>query len=202
MALVVRKDLPVNTFEEFIALAQKSKDKPLSFASTGVGSLYHLIGEKFGQTSKGSVLHVPFNGLAPMMTNLIGGQVDFAFAPIAGPVPGFIENNSVKILGVTSKTQHPRFPKAPLLKDTKAYEDFVFSIWAGVHANVKTPDAIAAVLHKSAYAALAVPEARKTLEASGMNLAAPMSLAELATFYKSETDNYRAIAKAINLQAQ
>ncbi len=201
MVLVTRKDLGVNSFEEFIALAKKT-DKPLSYASAGIGSLYHLMGEKFTAMTGAKTLHVPFNGLAPMMTNLVGGQVDFAFAPIAGPVPGFIDNGGVKALAVSATEPVARLAKLPTLRSTKGFEDFVFSIWAGVHTSAKVPDAIAAVLHKSAQTALANPDTRKSLEAAGMVLAAPMSLAELAAFYGKETANYQAIAKAINLQAQ
>jgi tripartite-type tricarboxylate transporter receptor subunit TctC len=201
MVLVTRKDLGVNTFEEFVALAKKS-DKPLSYASTGVGSLYHLMGEKFTAVSGGKTLHVPFNGLAPMMTNLVGGQVDFAFAPIAGPVPGFIDSNGVKAIAVSAPDVVARLPKIPTIRSNKGYEDFVYSIWAGVHSSAKVPDSVAAVLHKSAYAVMAMPDTRKALEASGMVLSAPMSLAELAAFYAKETAQYQAIAKAINLQAQ
>ncbi len=201
MVLVTRKDLGVNTFEEFVALAKRS-DKPLSYASTGVGSLYHLMGEKFASVTKTKALHVPFSGLAPMMTNLIGGQVDFAFAPIAGPVPGFVDNNSVKAIAVSSVDSVARLPKLPTIRANKGFEDFVFSIWAGVHTSAKVNDATAAILHKAAYTALAMPEVRKSIEAAGSVLAAPMSLQELAAFYAKETAQYQAIAKAINLQAQ
>jgi tripartite-type tricarboxylate transporter receptor subunit TctC len=201
MVLVTRKDLGVNTFEEFIALAKKT-DKPLSYASTGVGSLYHLMGEKFAAQTGAKTLHVPFNGLAPMMTNLVGGQVDFAFAPIAGPVPGFVDSNSIKPLAVSAPETVARLPKVPTIRSTKGFEDFVFSIWAGVHTGAKVPDAAANVLHKSAYAALSNADVRKSLEASGMVLTAPMSLAEVAAFYAKETATYQAIAKSINLQAQ
>lgn len=201
MVLVTRKDLGVNTFEEFIALAKKA-DKPLSYASTGVGSLYHLMGEKFAAQSGAKTLHVPFSGLAPMMTNLVGGQVDFAFAPIAGPVPGFIDSNGVKAIAVSAPDVVARLPKIPTIRSNKGYEDFVFSIWAGVHTSSKVPDATAAALHKSAYAALSTADVRKGLEAGGIVLSAPMSLAEVAAFYTKETAQYQAIAKAINLLAQ
>jgi tripartite-type tricarboxylate transporter receptor subunit TctC len=201
MVLVTRKDLGVNTFEEFVALSRKT-DKPLSYASTGVGSLYHLMGEKFTAISGGKTLHIPFNGLAPMMTNLVGGQVDFAFAPIAGPVPGFIDSNGVKAIAVSSTEPVARIPKVPTIRVNKNYEDFVFSIWAGVHTSAKVSDAVAATLHKSAYAVMAQPETRKALEASGMVVGASMSLSELATFYAKETAMYQFTAKSIGLKAQ
>jgi tripartite-type tricarboxylate transporter receptor subunit TctC len=201
MVLVTRKDLGVNTFEEFVALVKKT-DKPLSYASTGVGSLYHLMGEKFTAMTGGKTLHVPFNGLAPMMTNLVGGQVDFAFAPIAGPVPGFVDSAGVKALAVSAPDPVARLARVPTIRATKGFEDFVFSIWAGVHTGAKVSDATAATLHKSAYTVMANPDVRKSLEAAGMVLAAPMSLQEVSAFYAKETAAYQAIAKAINLQAQ
>ena len=80
-AIAVRKDLPVNTLEEFVAFAKKA-DKPLSFGSTGIGLLYHLMGEKALQISGAKGQHVPYNGLAPYLKDLMGGVIDFAVVPL------------------------------------------------------------------------------------------------------------------------
>ena len=81
IAIAVRKDLPVNTLEEFIAYAKKA-DKPLSFGSTGVGSLYHLMAEKAMTSAGAKGLHAPYNGLAPYLKDLMGGVIDFAVVPL------------------------------------------------------------------------------------------------------------------------
>ncbi len=201
LMLAVRKDFPANTVDQFLA-ALKASEKGLSYGSTGIGSLYHLMGAKMLQIAGAKGLHVPFNGGAPVMQALGGGQIDFAFMPIAGPIPGFVESGNFKGLAVASNEPSPRFPKMPLLKGTRGFEDFIFSIWAGIQTGVKVPDSAVAVLHKSAYAALANPEVRKQLEASGSYLSAPMSLPELNAFYSKETAMYRALAKSINLEAQ
>jgi len=201
LMLAVRKDFPAATTEQFLA-ALKADGKGLSYGSTGIGSLYHLMGAKMIQTAGAKGLHVPFNGLAPVLQALGGGQLDFAFLPIAGPVPGFVESGNVKPIAVASSQTSPRFPALPLMKATRGFEDFAFSIWAGIQTGAKVPDAAVAVLHKSAYEALANPEVKKQLEASGSYLLAPMSLAQLNAFYAKETAMYRAIAKSINLEAQ
>jgi tripartite-type tricarboxylate transporter receptor subunit TctC len=201
LMLAVRKDFPAATTEQFLA-ALRSDTKGLSYGSTGIGSLYHLMAEKMVQTAGAKALHVPYNGLAPVLQALGGGQLDFAFLPIAGPVPGFVESGNVKPLSVASAEASPRFPKLPLMKHIKGFEDFSFSIWAGIQTGAKVPDAVVATLHKSAYAALANPEVKKQLEGSGTYPLAPMSVAELNAFYARETAMYRSIAKSINLQAQ
>lgn len=201
LMLAVRKDFPAATTEQFLA-ALKADAKGLSYGSTGIGSLYHVMGAKMIQTAGAKGLHVPFNGLAPVLQALGGGQLDFAFLPIAGPVPGFVEAGNVKPIAVASSATSPRFPALPLMKATRGYEDFAFSIWAGIQTGAKVPDAAVTVLHKSAYAALANPEVKKQLEGSGTFPLVPMSVAELNTFFAKETAMYRAIAKSINLEAQ
>ncbi|NJM44404.1 MAG: tripartite tricarboxylate transporter substrate binding protein [Brachymonas sp.] len=112
IAIAVRKDLPVNTLEEFVALAKKS-DKPLSFGSTGIGSLYHLMAEKALQTAGAKGLHAPYNGLAPYLKDLMGGVIDFAVVPLVGPVIGAIDGGQIKAIALASNQSLARLPKLP-----------------------------------------------------------------------------------------
>jgi tripartite-type tricarboxylate transporter receptor subunit TctC len=201
IAIAVRKDLPVNTLDEFVALAKKA-DKPLSYGSTGVGSLYHLMSEKALQIAGAKGLHAPYNGLAPYLKDLMGGIIDFAVVPLVGPVLGAAEGGQIKLLAVASPQSIARLPKLPPAKNTKGFEDYVFSIWIGIQASPKTPDAQMAAIHKAVYAGLTNAETRKSIEASGTVIAEPMSLAQLDSFYKKEATVGAAIAKSINLQAQ
>jgi tripartite-type tricarboxylate transporter receptor subunit TctC len=201
IAIAVRKDLPVNTLEEFVALAKKS-DKPLSFGSSGIGSLYHLMAEKALQTAGASGLHAPYNGLAPYLKDLMGGVIDFAVVPLVGPVLGAIDGGQIKALALASSQSLPRLPKLPLASATKGFEDYQFSIWIGIEAGAKTPDAQMAVLHKAAYTALGNPDIRKIIETAGSTVAEPMTLAQLDAFYKKEVAKGAAIAKSIKLEPQ
>jgi tripartite-type tricarboxylate transporter receptor subunit TctC len=201
IAIAVRKDLPVNTLEEFVALAKKS-DKPLSFGSTGIGSLYHLMAEKALQNAGAKGLHAPYNGLAPYLKDLMGGVLDFAVVPLVGPVLGAIEGGQIKALAVASNQPLARLPKLPVARATKGFEDYQFSIWIGIQAGAKTPDAQMSAIHKAAYTALGNSDIRKTIETAGTVLAEPMSLQQLDAFYKKEAATGAAIARSINLQAQ
>ena len=78
MVFVTRKDLPVSSVDELIALARKSADKPLTYGSVGIGSLYHLILEQAQAQTRVQLNHVPYKGNAPLLQDIAGGQVDFA----------------------------------------------------------------------------------------------------------------------------
>jgi tripartite-type tricarboxylate transporter receptor subunit TctC len=200
--LAVRNSLNVKTVDELLALARKSTDKPLSYGSVGPGSLYHLIGEKFSQITKVQMLHVPYKGIAPLLSDLMGGQIDMAFLPMAGSIPATIMDGKIQGLAVTSKTPHALFKQFPAMAAMKGMEAMDFDIWAGVQVHKNTPDAVVNTLNKAFYAAAEVPENRKALEGSGNVVLPSRTPAELARVYQSEIERYRAIAKSINLQPQ
>jgi tripartite-type tricarboxylate transporter receptor subunit TctC len=201
LAIAVKKDLPVNTLEEFIAYAKRA-EKSLTFGSTGIGSLYHLAAEKALQNSGAKGLHVPYNGLAPYLKDLMGGEIDFAVVPLVGPVLGAIDSGAIKAIAIASPQSIPRLPKLLPARNTKSFEDFQFSIWIGVQASAKTPDAQVGIIHKAVYTSLANADVRKAIESAGTVIAEPMNLTQLDAFYKKEAATGAAIAKSINLQAQ
>lgn len=200
--LAVRNSLNVKTVDELLAVARKSADKPLSYGSVGPGSLYHLIGEKFSQLTKVQMLHVPYKGIAPLLTDLMGGQIDVAFLPMAGSIPQTLIDGKIQGLAVTAKTPHPLFKQFPAMAAMKGLEAMDFDIWAGVQVHKNTPDNVVNALNKAFYASAEMPETRKALEGSGNVVLPSRTPAELARVYQSEIERYRAIAKSINLQPQ
>jgi tripartite-type tricarboxylate transporter receptor subunit TctC len=200
--LAVRNSLNVKTVDELLALARKNAEKPLSYGSVGPGSLYHLIGEKFSQVTKLQMLHVPYKGIAPLLSDLMGGQIDMAFLPLGGSIPATILDGKIQGLAVTAKTPHALFKQFPAMAAMKGLEAMDFDIWAGIQVHKNTPDSVVNALNKAFYAAVEVPETRKAFEASGNVVLPSRTPAELARIYQSEIERYRAIAKSINLQAQ
>ena len=200
--LAVRNSLNVKTVDELLALARKSADKPLSYGSVGPGSLYHLIGEKFSQVTKLPMLHVPYKGIAPLLSDLMGGQIDMAFLPMGGSIPQTILEGKIQGLAVTAKTPHPMFKQYPAMAAMKGLEAMEFDIWAGIQVHKNTPDNVVNALNKAFYAAMEVPETRKAFEANGNLILPTRTPVELARVYQGEIDRYRAIAKSINLQPQ
>jgi tripartite-type tricarboxylate transporter receptor subunit TctC len=202
MVLAVRPNLDVKSVDDLIALAKKSGDKPLSYGSVGPGSMYHLIGEKFAQITKTKLLHVPYRGIANVIPDLMGGTIDMAFLPMAGPVMPTIADGKLKALGITSKTPHPLFKQYPGMASMPGLSDMEFDLWLGLQVAKATPDDALARLNKAAYEAMQNPELRKSLEATGNAILSPRSPAELARIYASEIERYNGIAKSINLQPQ
>jgi tripartite-type tricarboxylate transporter receptor subunit TctC len=167
-----------------------------------MGSLYHLMAEKALQTAGARGLHAPYHGMAPYLKDLMGGVIDFAVVPLVGPVIGAIESGQIKALALASSQPLARLPKLPLASATKGFEDYQFSIWIGIQASAKTPDAQVSAVHKAAYTALGNPDIRKIIETAGSTVAEPMTLAQLDAFYKKEAVKAVAIAKSIKLEPQ
>ena len=200
--LAVRSNLGVNSVADLITLAKNSANRPLSYGSVGNGSLYHIIGEKFSQQAKVPLTHIPYRGIAPLLTDLMGGQIDMAFLPMAGSVMQTIADGKVRGLAVTAKQPHPLFSSYPALATMPGMESMQFDIWAGIQVHKDTPDAVVQRLNQAFYAAAQNPDVRKALESSGNYMAPARNPAELSNLYKQEIERYRAIAKSINLQAQ
>ncbi len=200
--LAVRNSLNVKTVDELLALARKNTGQPLSYGSVGPGSLYHLIGEKFSQLAKVDTLHVPYKGIAPLLSDLMGGQIDMAFLPMAGSIPATLLDGKIQGLAVTSKTPHALYKQFPGMAAMKGLEAMEFDIWAGIQVHKNTPDTIVNALNKAFYASAEMPETRKAFEGSGNMLLPSRTPAELARIYQGEIERYRAIAKSINLQPQ
>jgi tripartite-type tricarboxylate transporter receptor subunit TctC len=202
LVLAARNALPATTLDELLALQKKPGAQPLTYASAGIGSLYHLVGEVFSQQTGTTMTHVPYKGTAPMVTDLVGGQVDIAFLPMAGPVPQMIKDGKIKALGVTARQPHPLFPQVPALAAHKALDKFEFDLWAGLFVSRRVPDAAVDRLNAAVLQALQNPDVRRAYESTGNVVMKPMSGAALAAFYSAEIARYTAIAKAANVQPQ
>jgi tripartite-type tricarboxylate transporter receptor subunit TctC len=200
--LVTRKDLNVSSLAEFIELAKKSSAKPLSYCSTGIGSHYHLIGEKFNLAAGTKTLHVPYPAFPQCMNDLMGQVIDFAFLPVAGPFPGFVEKGSVKMLGVAGTKPAPKFPNAPLIKNTKGLQDFVFTAWAGIHVSNKVSDDVVAILNKAAIAAMETSFVQSQIAASGSERFELWNPKQAHDYYLREVSAFRAIGSSIDLKVQ
>jgi tripartite-type tricarboxylate transporter receptor subunit TctC len=199
MVLLTRKDMPANNINE---LVEYSKTKELSYGSVGAGSLYHLVGERFAQLTNAKTLHVPYKGMAPVLADLMGGQIDMVFVPFVGNVPSLIQEGKVKAMGITAKQHLAAYPKLDPLAARKGFEGFEFDLWAGIAVAKNTPNDVVNKLNKAIAASLQNPEVRKAYEATGNSLPKPMTQAELDKLYVSEIARYQAIAKSINLQPQ
>jgi len=202
MVFVARKDLPANSVDELIALARKSKDKPLTYGSVGVGSLYHLIMEDVQHRTGTQMIHAPYKGNAPLLTDIGGGQVDFAVLVYSAAMGAMADQGRLKLLGQLGAQRSELLKDVPAVSEGKELKDFSYKIWSGFMVPKNTPEDVVQRLHKAIGATLKDPSVRSQLAVQTQLASPPMTLAEAAKFYEAETARYRAIAKYINLQPQ
>ncbi|WP_326533616.1 tripartite tricarboxylate transporter substrate binding protein [Pseudorhodoferax sp.] len=202
MVVVARKDLPANSMDELVALARRSAERPLSYGSVGVGSLYHLILESVQQSTGIRLMHAPYKGNAPLLQDIGGGQVDFAVLVYSAAMGALAEQGRLKVIGQLGAQRSELLPGVPTVSEGKELPGVAYKIWSGFMVPRQTPEPVVERLHKAIGAALKDPGVRAQLAAQTQTAAAPATLAESAQFYAAETARYRDIAKAIHLQPQ
>ncbi|UUZ62044.1 tripartite tricarboxylate transporter substrate binding protein [Polaromonas sp. P1-6] len=202
MVFVARKDLPANNVDELIALARKSGDKPLTYGSVGIGSLYHLILENVQQVAGIKLTHAPYKGNAPLLQDIGGGQVDFAVLVYSAGMGALAEQGRLKVIGQLGAQRSELLKNVPAASEGKELKNFSYKIWSGLMVPKNTPESVVQRLQKAIGETLKDPSVRTQLEAQAAQVSPPMSLAESAKFFEAETARYRSIAKSINLQPQ
>lgn len=199
--LLARKDLPAQNVGELVALAKRG-GKPLSFGSVGKGSLYHLVGEHFAQRTGVPMLHVPYRGGAQVLQDLMSGQIDIAFIPLAGPVLGMVQGGNVKPLGLAAGKRHPLLPNLPLVSETAGIGEFTFDIWAALAVPKAVPQEAVTRLQAALDETLRQPQVRKDLESTGPRMATMDNDAAIEKYYRDEIARYRTIARNVGLQPE
>jgi len=207
MAVLARKGLPANNVDELVALAKKSAaaGKPLTYASVGVGSFYHVVGAHFAHTIGAEMTHVPYKGFAPAQQDLAGNLVDVAFFVVDSRLPGFVDQGMFKVLATMAQPGKPEakfLEKYPSINESKSVKDFAFDTWTGYFVRKDTPESVVAALNKNLATAMNDPEARKKLEDLGGRVPPMLSVADAQKEYERQTARFRAIAKGIKLEAQ
>ena len=202
MVFVTRKDLGVNSVDELIALARKSADKPLTYGSVGIGSLYHLILENVQASTGIQLAHVPYKGNAPLLQDIGGGQVDFAVLVYSAAMGALAEQGKMKVIGQLGAQRSELLKNLPTASEGQALKNFSYKIWTGFMVPKSTPEDVVNRLHAAIGKTLKDPTVLSQLAAQTQVASAPMTLAESAKFFEAETARYRAIAKQINLQPQ
>jgi tripartite-type tricarboxylate transporter receptor subunit TctC len=193
--LVVRKDLAVKDVAELVALA-KSKPGGLNCGSTGVGSASHLTMELFKTRADVAMLHVPFRGSAPLITELLAGRIDVSFATLP-TVAAQVDNADVKALAIASTKRMPRLPGVPTLNDA-GITGVEADAWFALFAPAGTPLPARERIHDAVVKGLATDAAKSVLAAQGMTLAVK-SPAELAAMIPVEIEKWAAVIKAANV---
>ena len=197
MMIVGKPGLPANNFAELVKLARSQPGK-LNYGTSGVGTILQLAMERVKQQAGIDVVHVPYKGGAPIITDLLGNQIDLAMLVAVSTVP-HVKAGKMKAYGVTSKERLPSAPEVPALAETPALKDFDMEVWLGIFAPAKTPGAIVERLNREINTAINSPDVRAKFEENGAK-PGNMSTAQFRAFLAREQANYERIVKAANIK--
>lgn len=194
--LAANPSLPAPSVKQLVAYAKANPGK-LSFASAGVGAGAHLAGEMLKHMAAIDVVHVPYKGTGPAITDLISGQVAFMFGGISAINP-HAQAGRLRVLAVSTAKRSPALPDVPTVAEG-GIAGYGTSTWNSLVAPRGTPQPVLARLNTETVAALNQPEVRERLRAQGIDTD-PGTPAQLAAQIKSELARFDKLIKAIGLQ--
>lgn len=189
--MIVPAALPVNSVAEFIAYA-KARPGKLNMASSGNGTSIHLTGELFKSMTGTYMVHLPYRGSAPALTDLIAGNTQVMFDNLPSALP-HIRSGRLKALAVTSRERSPALPNVPTLAES-GLKDFDASAWFGLLAPAGTPREVVTRVQQDVARILATPEMRERFAGQGA-VPVPNTSEEFAAFIRSEIEKWSKVVK-------
>jgi tripartite-type tricarboxylate transporter receptor subunit TctC len=160
------------------------------------------LGEQISKQTGIPMTHVPYKGIADVVRDLVGNQVDMIITPYATQQVTMAKQGRFKFIAALSATRQKNLPDVPSVDEGKALKGFHHSIWNGYFLKKDTPENIVQAFHKAIINTFTDPAIKTSLEAQGGELAKPLSLEQTNKVYVDGVNQFRAIAKSINLQAQ
>ncbi len=195
LVMEVNPSIPATTVPEFIAYAKANPGK-INMASSGIGTAGHVAGELFKMMTGVELVHVPYRGETPALTDLIAGRVEVTFNPLPASI-GYLKAGKLRSLAVTTATRSQIFPDVPCVSDfVPGYEA---SVWYGVGAPRNTPATIIDRLNKEINEALADPKIRLRLVALG-GMVLPGSPGDFGKLIADETAKWAKVVKFTGIQ--
>ena len=191
MVLLVPANSAASSVGQLVENAKKTGR--VSYASQGIGTGGHLLGEMFRNASGLTLTHVPYKGGGPAMQDLIAGQVDLLFDAMGAALPQ-ARGGKAKILAIADGKRSPRAPDVPTMGET-GYPDVQMVVWFGIVTHAKTPDAVVHRLNTEIVAALNSPDVSKRLSDQGFD-PAPSTPEQFDALMRAETVKWAAIVKA------
>ena len=196
--LVAQQSNPAKDAAEFVA-ATKKRNEPAPMGSSGTGSIPHLAIEQLADSSGARLLHVPYKGAAPAITDLMGGQISGFFGDVPGLL-GHLQGGRLKALGVASGKRHPSLPDVKTLEE-QGIKGVDTNNWYALFAPARTPPDIVEALNKAVRNTLANPAVREKLLKTGTEPVGSTPQ-ELAATQKRDAEKWATLIRAKNIKAE
>jgi len=188
--------------DELLAYAKQPGNKELSIGHWGRGSTPHIVGADLQARGKVQFLEIPYKGVAPIIPDLIGGQVDLSLLPLGGPTLGLIKTGKVNAIGVAAARRIPGLPDVPTLNEGKLIKGFEHQIWTGIFVDREVGSAEVAKLIEGINAVVRTPEFVKFLADQGGRGFEPMTAEQADQYFKRESQRLSEIARQVKLQPE
>ena len=197
LVMVINPSFPVKTVAEFIAYAKANPGR-INYASSGNGTSNHVVGELFKIMTGVDIVHVPYRGGGPALTDLLGGQVQMMFATISSSI-GYIRAGNLRVLAVTTAKRSDPLPDVPTVSETVA--GFEANDWYGLGVTKGTPANIVDKLNMEINAALADPTMKERLAVLG-GAPMPMTPSGFGKLMADETEKWAKVIKFAGIKAE
>ncbi|WP_310613771.1 tripartite tricarboxylate transporter substrate binding protein [Limnohabitans sp.] len=196
LVMLAPADAPYNTVNEFIQMA-RAKPGDFSYGSVGAGTPGHLSAVALGLGAKLNMVHVPYKGVGPLLSDLMAGRLQAFFSSASAAMPQ-IKGGKLKALGVTTPKRMTSLPDVPTIAES-GLPGFSYTLWGGLFAPAGTPATVIESLNREVNTLLAQPDIRGRLEAD--NVAVPKNTpTEFADYVKSESVKFEKLIKEANVK--
>lgn len=196
--LIVNNQVPAKNLAEFVAYAKKNPAK-LSYGSSGPGTLTHLGMEQFKMSSGIFMVHVPYRGIAPAFTDIIGGQTDAMLPTLFAAIP-YIQTGRVRALAITGQKRSPTEPNVPTFKEL-GYPGFDGQQWYGIAGPANLPEPIVTKINAELNKVLASPEFAEKMAGEAMTVM-PMTPQQFNNYIKEDISRWTKVAKDRHIEIE
>ncbi|MCE3271362.1 MAG: bug [Ramlibacter sp.] len=193
-AIVVPANSPHQNLAALVAASKKAK---LNAGTASAG--FHLAADWFANLAGFQYTHVPYKGLGQTLTDVAGGNLDWAIVDLAGATP-LLQGNRIRALAVTDDARHPFFPAVPTVKES-GYPDYVYNTWTSFHVRADTPDDVSRKLTDATMKILQSDAAKEYAQKAGTKLL-PLGPAEFAKYQREEVERFQKVAESSGIKAE
>ena len=194
--MVVNPNVPANNLKEFLAYA-KANPNSVSYGSSGQGTLTHLVMEQLKEETGINVAHVPYRGIGPALTDLLGGQTQVVFPGLAAALP-HIKAGTLRPIVITGTQRHPLMPNIPTLAEL-GFKGFDGVQWYGIVGPAKMPPALVKRLNSEINKLIIAPELREKLSGEALE-PMPMSPEQFGEYMKNDIAKWEKLVKARKIE--
>ena len=193
--IIVKPDLPVNNYQEFVAYARANPGK-LSYGTPGNGTSPHIAGEVYSREAGVKLNHIPYKGAGPALKDLLGGIIDSTFDPGVGLAQ--VKAGKLRLVAIAGPQRHPDFPDVPTLEEN-GIKGVDGGPYFGFYAPNGTPREIVDRLNREVQKLMQEPVVRERFKALAVDLAPPMTPEAFAAYVRAESERYGKLLKELGI---